>query len=1090
MPDVQVDSSWRWTAWLAVLLSMTVLSGSLSRGQLPGELPVPGEQALPGEEQVVEVRILGNRTIPKAKILRHIRTRVGRVFDLETIEQDVRRLNGTRMFVNVKTFSQRVPAAEGSAPGRIVIFEILERPTLQYVKYVGNEKVKKKILRKESELKEGDAADPFAVEEGRRHIEDFYHSKGFGKARVEVVEGNKTGDKGVVFLINEGSKQKHFWTQFIGNTIATDSRLRTQIKSKPGFGWFMGGDVDRRQIDEDVDRLTTYYRGLGFFRARVGRELEFNAAQKWLTLTFVIDEGPRYVVRNVAFIGNTKFPTETLGDDLKLDKDQYFDQAKMTADIVAIQEKYGSVGYIFTDVKADPRFLEEPGQLDLVYKVEEGDRYRVGRINVKIDGENPHTRITTVLNRISLQPGDIVDIRELRASERRLRASGLFKVAPAQGIQPKIVFSPPELEEEEEETQIARPPRRPGNYRGQSPDPSGEKTINVTLQGQWSAEPQPPAAGEPGAPALIRGQYTAGTAFPAFNRTVPRPQTLPPQPSSDHQTSPWAAPPNNPVPPRYPAAVAQPNTVSQPNVASQPNTVPQPNAWSQPSAAPRYSSVPRPATSGPPASQWQGASGSSNGPAYQQQAQPASGYRQPTQPAPAYRSAGSHQQPNQRAPAYVASQPNPNYRQPSAYQRTQPAPAQPPVGGAVPAQPAPAFGQPQVFPTAPDSSGADAFPDPAPRVPGSIEDRLWDEPTRDIDLETVTQETETGRLMFGVGVNSEAGVVGSVVLDEQNFDWRRLPRSWEEIRNGTAWRGGGQRLRIEAVPGTQVQRYMASIQEPYLLDTAINLGLSGFYYDRIYRHWSENRLGGRVALGYQFTHDLTGTLAFRGMKVDVYNPTEFTTPVTALQDVLGDNALYGFQARLTHDTRDNAFLATEGHLIEVAVEHVVGTFEYPRVDLDLRQYFLIRERPDGSGRHVLSVNGKLGVTGSDTPLYDHYFAGGFSTMRGFYFRGVGPTDPAKEMIVGGQFMMLASAEYMFPITADDMLRGVVFCDSGTVEEDINHWGGVYRAAAGFGLRVTVPAMGPAPIALDFAFPLSKAGTDRERLFSFFVGFGR
>ena len=84
-------------------------------------------------------------------------------------------------------------------------------------------------------------------------------------------------------------------------------------------------------------------------------------------------------------------------------------------------------------------------------------------------------------------------------------------------------------------------------------------------------------------------------------------------------------------------------------------------------------------------------------------------------------------------------------------------------------------------------------------------------------------------------------------------------------------------------------------------------------------------------------------------------------------------------------------------------------------------------------------------------------------------------------------MMLASAEYLFPITADDMLRGVIFCDTGTVERSFDDWDDKYRVAPGFGLRITVPAMGPAPIALDFAFPVSHQPGDRIENFSFFVG---
>jgi RNA polymerase sigma factor (sigma-70 family) len=68
------------------------------------------------------------------------------------------------------------------------------------------------------------------------------------------------------------------------------------------------------------------------------------------------------------------------------------------------------------------------------------------------------------------------------------------------------------------------------------------------------------------------------------------------------------------------------------------------------------------------------------------------------------------------------------------------------------------------------------------------------------------QEQPTGGLMFGEGVNSDAGLVGSIVLNERNFDILRSPTCFDDISNGTAWRSAGQEMRIEAVPSTQVQR--------------------------------------------------------------------------------------------------------------------------------------------------------------------------------------------------------------------------------------------------------------------------------------------
>ncbi len=81
------------------------------------------------------------------------------------------------------------------------------------------------------------------------------------------------------------------------------------------------------------------------------------------------------------------------------------------------------------------------------------------------------------------------------------------------------------------------------------------------------------------------------------------------------------------------------------------------------------------------------------------------------------------------------------------------------------------------------------------------------------DVLATVQETVTGSLLFGVGVNSDGGLTGSVILNERNFDIRRVPASIDELLNGTAFRGAGQELRSEAVPGTQLQRYNISFRE-------------------------------------------------------------------------------------------------------------------------------------------------------------------------------------------------------------------------------------------------------------------------------------
>ena len=354
-------------------------------------------------------------------------------------------------------------------------------------------------------------------------------------------------------------------------------------------------------------------------------------------------------------------------------------------------------------------------------------------------------------------------------------------------------------------------------------------------------------------------------------------------------------------------------------------------------------------------------------------------------------------------------------------------------------------------------------------------------------IDVYVQEERTGRVMLGGSVNSDLGVAGQFIVEERNFDLFRPATSWEDVWSGRAWRGAGQNFRLEIMPGNRVERYTVNWTERNLFGyLPVSLSVGGFLFTRRYRDWDEQRLGARVALGYELTPDLSISSELRGENVKIYDPRVLGVP--ELDEVLGSNELYTARLRLAHDTRDNPFMATEGHLLELIYDQVFGDYSFPRGQVNYSNYFLLNERADGSGRHVLANSLKFGFSGEDTPVFENFFAGGYSTMRGFSFRGASPRT--NDVIVGGRFQMLGSLEYIFPLTADDMLRGIVFCDYGTVESDIEFNSDSFRVAPGLGFRVMIPAMGPAPLAFDFAFPVNYADTDDRQVFSFFLGFTR
>jgi len=411
---------------------------------------------------VVDVKIVGNRKISEGKIFRQIQTRQGVSYNPDVVAEDVRRMVSNLHFIDVK-------ASFAEAPGGVIVtYKVVERPTLDAVTFVGNKKMKTDKLLKETGLEVGGALDLVQIGEGRRKLLELYKSKGFNDVQVTIQEGNEPAHRKAVYSIYEGPQQVVRNVEFVGNKIVTASRLKTQLQTKKPIVWLIGGKFNPTNLDADVDKLISYYHALGYWDVRVGREIEESETGESITVTFVIDEGERFKVRNISIVGNKKFETSELEALIKLHGSEFFDQPSLQKDIRAVKDLYGSQGYVYCDVRADARFLEEPGQLDLVFQIEEGARYRVGKVNVTISGDNPHTKITTVLNRMSLRPGDVADTRELSKSERRIKASGLYRNDPQRNIVPKLSYTPAELE------QLAQmpddgPSRRNGP-RGQSPD--------------------------------------------------------------------------------------------------------------------------------------------------------------------------------------------------------------------------------------------------------------------------------------------------------------------------------------------------------------------------------------------------------------------------------------------------------------------------------------------------------------------------------------------------------------------------------------------------------------------------------------------
>ena len=358
--------------------------------------------------------------------------------------------------------------------------------------------------------------------------------------------------------------------------------------------------------------------------------------------------------------------------------------------------------------------------------------------------------------------------------------------------------------------------------------------------------------------------------------------------------------------------------------------------------------------------------------------------------------------------------------------------------------------------------------------------------TRDVLVEVT--EGRTAEFLVGAGISTDSGLLGTVSFTQRNFDILRWPGSWKEFISGQAFKGAGQTLRIVAEPGTELMRFYLEWQEPALFDQPYSLGTRLFLFNRAREGYDETRYGGVVSVGHMFKNRWYGEVATRLEGVDINNIDHDAPP--EVRDVEGTSFLAGVKGTVVRDRTDSRWMPTTGDRLSLSAEQVMGSFTFLRAVADYHAYWTVYV--DAMGRkHILAARGEIGQIFGDSPIFEKFYGGGIGSVRGFRYRGISPRSKAPGVDddpIGGDFMVFAGAEYSFPIVGTGEgheLRGVVFLDTGTVEEDFGVT--TYRASVGFGVRWTIPFFGPVPMAFDFGFPLSKDKDDDTQVFSFSLG---
>jgi outer membrane protein insertion porin family len=371
----------------------------------------------------IDVQYTGPQTVAKDRILAHMRTRVGQPYSNQVVEQDIEALYKTGSVQNVRIFAQ--PEGDG---GVKVIVAIQTRAILREIEIAGAERVKPQRIRKEIKLKLNQAVDEEQLEQARQKIIEIYQGKGFNDVsvqfRVDPID-EKRGTARVVYTVSEGVKGAIRAIHFEGNAHFSEPVLRKQMKTRGRtLIYFVDktGRLDEVQLQQDLDKIREFYQDHGYIDVEV-KEVRRGRTEKGpMIMTIVIAEGPQYHVRKLTVSGYQMTTEDRIRKLLKMKEGSVYSPKQLRDDAKAVADAYGSGGYV------DLVILPEgepagPAQIDVTYKIEEGTRSFVNRINIE---GNTRTKDKVIRREVLVAPGDVFNTVRVDITKKRLDNLGYF----------------------------------------------------------------------------------------------------------------------------------------------------------------------------------------------------------------------------------------------------------------------------------------------------------------------------------------------------------------------------------------------------------------------------------------------------------------------------------------------------------------------------------------------------------------------------------------------------------------------------------------------------------------------------------------
>lgn len=376
-----------------------------------------------------DVLVSGNQRVETQTVLAYLDLKPGQAYTALDINRALKRLYETGFFADVKI----------NRSGNELHVAVVENPVVNKVVFEGNDQIDDKDLQAEISLRSRSIYTRTQVQNDVKRLLDIYRRNGRYSAtitpQVITLDQNRVN---LVYEISEGPVTRIQKVSFIGNEHFDDDTLRDAIRSEEHrwYRFFSSDDkYDPDRVLYDQELLRRHYVSNGFADFQVKSAItELTPDKQGFYLTFTIEEGDRYDFGTVEIDNKLAgVNTQLLQEQIKTVSGKRFNATLIEETIDSMVQVLGDQGFAFVDVSPELRRDSERNIIDLTYKIAEGPRVYVERININ---GNVRTLDEVVRREFRLAEGDAYNTTKLRRTEQRINNLGYFeevKIAEKRG---------------------------------------------------------------------------------------------------------------------------------------------------------------------------------------------------------------------------------------------------------------------------------------------------------------------------------------------------------------------------------------------------------------------------------------------------------------------------------------------------------------------------------------------------------------------------------------------------------------------------------------------------------------------------------